>query len=50
MKMIREKTYFSATDLSLHIPCSHSTFVNIQEGKGKAKSTVIGNGALYKFN
>ncbi len=34
MKIYRDKTYLSASDLSTYIACPHATFLNLQEAKG----------------
>lgn len=34
MKIIADKTYLSASDLSTHIACVHATFLNLQKAKG----------------
>ena len=34
MKIIGDKTYLSASDLSTHIACVHATFLNLQKAKG----------------
>jgi uncharacterized protein len=38
MKIIKDKVYLSASDLSTHIACPHATFLNLQEAKGALKA------------
>jgi predicted RecB family nuclease len=47
MKIIGDKTYLSASDLSTHIACVHATFLNHQEAKGLLTAPVNINAALY---
>src|SRR5689334_21296371 len=46
MKIIGDKTYLSASDLSIHIACPHATFLNLQEAKKLLKAPVNINAAL----
>ena len=46
MKIIGDKTYLSASDLSIHIACPHATFLNLQEAKGLLTAPVNINAAL----
>ncbi len=46
MKIIGDKIYLSASDLSIHIACAHATFLNLQEAKKLLKAPVSINAAL----
>src|SRR5215471_16881947 len=37
MKIVEDKVYLSASDLSTHIACPHATFLNLEEAKGLRK-------------
>ena len=47
MKIIGDKTYLSASDLSTHIACPHATFLNLQEAKGLLNAPKNSNAILY---
>jgi hypothetical protein len=47
MKIIEDKIYLSASDLSTHIACPHATFLNLQEAKGSLKTPGNIHAALY---
>jgi predicted RecB family nuclease len=38
MKIVEDKIYLSASDLSTHIACPHATFLNLQEARGSLKA------------
>src|SRR6266542_5527017 len=38
MKIVEDKIYLSASDLSTHIACPHATSLNLQEAKGSLKA------------
>ncbi|TMI89011.1 MAG: TM0106 family RecB-like putative nuclease [Bacteroidetes bacterium] len=47
MKIVEDKIYLSASDLSTHIACPHATFLNLQEAKGSLKAPGNIHAALY---
>jgi hypothetical protein len=40
MKIVEDKVYLSASDLSTYIACPHATFLNLEEVKGLRKAPV----------
>jgi len=46
MKIIGDKTYLSASDLSIHIACPHATYFNLQEAKRLLTAPVSINATL----
>jgi predicted RecB family nuclease len=49
MKIIGDKTYLSASDLSTHIACPHATFLNLQKAKGLLAEPENVYGALIEL-
>src|SRR5215831_5582178 len=51
MKILQDKIYLSASDLSTHIACPHATFLDLQNAKGLLKppgKTFVGLRALQQ--
>jgi predicted RecB family nuclease len=46
MKIFRNETYLSATDLSTYIACKHATYLNLLEAKGEIKAPYFDDPAL----
>jgi predicted RecB family nuclease len=47
MKIVKDKVYLSASDLSTYIACPHATFLNLEEAKGLRKPPGEIYGALH---